>query len=223
MKKISFLFALLLLLSSTYISAQAASGASKADETPELTVISSYTTTFNPDSVNRSINIALSADAINGTVVKPGEEFSFNETVGQRTADRGYKSATIISGGRFVNGIGGGICQVSGTLFNAAVLAGMEITERRNHGLKVSYLPGGRDATVSWGEIDLKFKNTSDAEMTILISIEDGVLEVKFATNGLYTPPTVEAIVTGKSLWRFEMTTYVNGEQYQTFTSAYSG
>lgn len=223
MKKLSFLVAFLLLLSSTFVPVKAVSDGPDEIGPLEFTVISSYTSTFNPDSANRSTNIILSADAINGTVLKPGDEFSFNRAVGPRTADRGYKSAQIISGGKYVNGIGGGICQVSGTLFNAAVLAGMEITERRNHGLKIGYLPDGRDATVSWGTIDLRFRNTADAEIIILISIESGVLEVRFVTYDEYTPPATEVIVTVKSSRRYEMSTYISGELFQTFTSAYSG
>ena len=210
MKKVPFIIVLLSLLSSTFFSAHAISDVTTDTVIADATIVSSYTSVFSPKSINRSINIELSADAINGTVIKPGEEFSFNRTVGPRTVDRGYKSARIISGGRYVNGIGGGICQVSGTLFNAAVLAGMEITERRNHGLKIGYLPDGRDATVSWGTIDLRFINTTELEVTILITIENGVLEVRFVTYDPYTPPVIEVEVAVKSSRKYEMKTFVD-------------
>ena len=110
-------------------------------------------------SANRNTNIYLASTAINEYVVEPGAEFSFNAVVGQRTAARGYKEAGVYSGGKADVGIGGGICQVSSTLFNAALQSNMTITMRRAHSLPVSYLPRGLDATVSWGVQDFKFVN----------------------------------------------------------------
>jgi vancomycin resistance protein YoaR len=101
---------------------------------------------------------------INGTIVMPGETFSFNETTGKRTVAAGFKEANVIVGGnRLEPGIAGGVCQVSGTLFNAIVRADLEIVERHHHSFELSYLTRGRDATVNYGTADLRFKNTSDS------------------------------------------------------------
>lgn len=120
--------------------------------------LSSFTTCFNADDVGRSANIALAASKIDGTTVFPKEEFSFNATVGARTKDRGFREAKVISGGEFIVGTGGGVCQVSTTLYNAALTAGMEITARRSHSLAVAYVEPSRDAMVS-SLCDFRFKN----------------------------------------------------------------
>lgn len=112
-------------------------------------------------------NIKLAMSIINGTCVRPGETFSFNETVGQRTVERGFRKATAYSGGDVTEQVGGGICQVSTTLFNAAVKADMEIVERHNHSLTVGYVDKGKDATVNWGNQDFKFRNTSSDNIYI--------------------------------------------------------
>jgi len=112
---------------------------------------------------NREHNIALACSMINGTILMPGEEFSMNNTTGERTASAGYKEAnTIVGGNELVPGIAGGVCQVSGTLFNAALLADLEITERYHHSFELGYLSRGRDATVNYGTADLKFVNNQD-------------------------------------------------------------
>ncbi len=112
---------------------------------------------------NREHNVRLACSMINGTVLMPGEIFSFNETTGKRTKAAGFKEANVIVGGnRLEPGIAGGVCQVSGTLFNAVVRADLEIVERQHHSFELSYLTRGRDATVNYGTADLRFKNTSD-------------------------------------------------------------
>lgn len=124
--------------------------------------IGSYTTEFT-GSENRISNIQRAAALINGTLVGPGAVFSFNETVGQRTEARGFKTAPVIKeGGKVEDDLGGGICQVATTLFNAAFFAGLEIVQRENHLLYIDHYPMGRDATVSWGYPDLKFRNDTD-------------------------------------------------------------
>ncbi len=117
------------------------------------------TTSFARSNRNRSTNIELATKACNGYILKPGETFSFNTVVGKRTKERGYKEAGVYVNGQTDTGIGGGICQVSSTLFNAALESNMTITARRAHSLPVSYLPKGRDAAVSWGGPEFKFKN----------------------------------------------------------------
>lgn len=123
-------------------------------------LIGHYITYFNNGNKERSHNIALAAQAINNHVVFPGEVFSFNKVVGKRTAGKGYQPAPIIVRGELSEGIGGGICQVSSTLFNAADRSGLKILERYSHSKRVPYVPPGRDATVSWYGPDFTFKNS---------------------------------------------------------------
>ncbi|MCY7482944.1 VanW family protein [Paenibacillus alvei] len=121
--------------------------------------IGQYTTYYNTNNKNRSINIKLAAEANNNHVIFPGETFSFNEIVGQRTVERGYVSAPIIVKGEMSEGVGGGICQISSTLFNAVDRAGLQIVKRYSHSRNVTYVPPGRDATVSWNGPDFTFHN----------------------------------------------------------------
>jgi len=121
--------------------------------------IGQYTTYFNSRNHNRSHNIKLAAEAINNYVLLPGEIFSFNKVVGKRTRAKGYLEAPIIVKGELSEGIGGGICQVSSTLFNAIDRAGIHIVKRYSHSREVPYVPPGRDATVSWNGPDLVFQN----------------------------------------------------------------
>lgn len=130
-------------------------------------LIGGSVTTFSSQDRGRSENIKIAVNAINNTVLMPGEEFSFNDSTGPRSAEAGYKEASVIVGGEFTVGIGGGVCQVSTTLYQAALKSDMEIASRQNHGLPVSYVPLGQDATVAYGYIDLKFKN--DKEYPIYI------------------------------------------------------
>ncbi|WP_028983478.1 VanW family protein [Sporolactobacillus terrae] len=129
--------------------------------------ISSYQTFFNAGNKSRSHNIELAAKALDSHVVFPNEIFSFNQTVGMRTKAKGYLSAKIIVRGEYAEGIGGGICQVSSTLFNAVDRAGLKIVERYSHSKRVAYVPEGRDATVSWYGPDFRFKNTSNQPVLI--------------------------------------------------------
>ncbi|MFT8314259.1 MAG: VanW family protein [Clostridium sp.] len=122
--------------------------------------ISSFSTSFVSSSYARSHNIELSTKSINGKILMPGEIFSFNDCVGERTADRGFMEAPVIVGDKFDSGIGGGICQVSSTLYNAILRAGIKPIERTHHTIPSSYVELGLDATVNWNDIDFKFKNT---------------------------------------------------------------
>ncbi|MBW5467942.1 hypothetical protein GPJ61_08735 [Brevibacillus formosus] len=121
--------------------------------------IGQYVTYFNAGNRNRVHNIKLAAQAINNYVVLPGEVFSFNKVVGKRTKEKGYLQAPIIVRGELSEGIGGGICQVSSTLFNAVDQAGLHIVQRYSHSRNVAYVPPGRDATVSWYGPDFVFQN----------------------------------------------------------------
>jgi vancomycin resistance protein YoaR len=122
--------------------------------------ISSFSTNFAGSSANRASNIILATKSINGKVFMPGETFSFNDVVGERTAKKGYKEAPVIVGNKLDSGLGGGICQVSTTLYNAVIRANINATERSHHTLPSHYIGLGMDATVDYGNIDYKFKNT---------------------------------------------------------------
>lgn len=131
------------------------------------TKLASFSTAFRITDSNRSGNIKIAADSVNGTLVLPGELFSMNKAVGPRVASKGYKEAHVIINGTLVPGMAGGICQVTTTIYNAALLANFPIVERRPHGLKVGYVSAGRDATISGDAIDLKFKNTNKTPIYI--------------------------------------------------------
>ncbi|MDR2421371.1 MAG: VanW family protein [Oscillospiraceae bacterium] len=135
--------------------------------------------TYIDGSSNRLTNITLASEAINGAVINPGDEFSFNGTVGERTAAKGYKSAGAYSGGRTVQEIGGGICQVSSTIYDCVLHADLKVTDRRNHQFIVTYLPIGNDATVNWGTTDFKFKNSTDYPLRIDATVDGRYLTVK--------------------------------------------
>ena len=142
-------------------------------------LISSYTTKYDASNANRSGNLRIAAEKINGTVLMPGEEFSFNEVVGKRTVEDGYRDAKIYSNGQVVDGLAGGICQISSTLYNAVLLANLEVTERRNHSFTSTYVPAGRDATVVYGTQDFKFKNTRTYPIKIEANVANGIAEFK--------------------------------------------
>lgn len=143
-------------------------------------LISAFTTYFDSSNFDRAHNIRLAAATVNGTVLTPGEVFSFNGVVGERTADRGFKSAKIIEKGEFVDGVGGGVCQVSTTLYNAALLAGCQITEFHPHSLAVSYVPPSCDAMVSGTYYDLKFKNSLSEKLYIRAAAGKGYVTFYF-------------------------------------------
>ncbi len=124
------------------------------------TVIGSYSTNYGSiSSPERANNITLATKSINGKILMPGDIFSFNDVVGERTAKKGYQGATVIVGNKFESGIGGGVCQTSSTLYNAVFRAGIPALERSHHTMPVHYVPQGMDATVDYGNIDYKFKN----------------------------------------------------------------
>lgn len=142
--------------------------------------LSTYSTKY-VNNANRTTNLKIAAGKINSKVVMPGETFSFNKVVGQRTVAAGYKNAAIFVNGGVEDGLAGGICQISTTLYNAVNLADLEVTERRNHSQLSTYAQPGRDATVVWGSSDLKFVNTRTYPIKILFSVSDG-----YATCSIY-------------------------------------
>ena len=146
------------------------------DAFPNL--LGTCTTNYDASNINRNNNLNLAANKLNGTIINPGETFSYNQTIGQRTIAAGFKEAKAYANGKVVLDVGGGICQLSSTLYNSALLSNLEIVERRSHYFKTSYLPAGRDATVSWGSVDFKFKNNRKYPIKIIAVAQDGVVKV---------------------------------------------
>ena len=139
----------------------------------------SHAETPHGKNANRTENLRLACKAIDGVILEPGDEFSYNETLGQRTADKGYKPAPAYSGDVLVDSLGGGICQVSSTLYWSTMKADLEITDRINHGFPPTYMPIGLDATVSWGGPDFKFRNNSEYPVQIHAETTDELVIVE--------------------------------------------
>lgn len=142
-------------------------------------VLSSYDSphVWNP---TRTHNLELAAEAIDGTILKPGEIFSFNDTVGERTAEKGYGEAGVYVAGKTENQLGGGVCQVASTLFYCTIKADLEVIERAEHQFLPTYVPYGMDATVYWGYLDYQFRNNTTHPIRIDASVYDGYVHVRF-------------------------------------------
>ncbi|MBY0122999.1 VanW family protein [Bacillus sp. S/N-304-OC-R1] len=154
--------------------------------------IGRYVTFFNSSNRARSHNISLASEAINNHVVFPGETFSFNRVVGKRTKSRGYMQAPVIVRGELAEDIGGGICQVSSTLYNAADRAGLKITERYSHSKSVPYVPTGRDAAVSWNGPDFSFKNEYSFPLLIRARAIGGQMVIRiFSSDEIEYEPRI--------------------------------
>lgn len=163
---------------------------------PDL--ISTFSTKYVASNVDRTTNLKLAASKINGTVIMPGEIFSYNKVVGKRTIAAGYKNAAIYQDGGVTDGLGGGICQISTTLYNAAIAANMEIEERRNHMFVPSYADAGKDATVVWGSTDFKFKNRRDYPIKIETSVSGGIATISI--YGLKTNDEYELSIESRTI-----------------------
>lgn len=142
------------------------------------TTLSRHSTKYDSTNVNRATNLEIAASKINGIVLAPGEVFSFNKVVGERTAKNGFKEAIIYSDGELDYGIGGGICQISSNLYYSVLLANLEIVERKNHSMTVNYLPIGCDATVSYGSVDFQFKNSRSYPIKIVATVNSGIVTI---------------------------------------------
>ena len=176
---------------------------------PDL--LSSFKTYYSTRDIDRTTNLLLASNKINGTVVMPGEVFSYNTVVGERTIAAGYKEAPIYVSGEVVDGLGGGICQVTSTLYNAVVYANLEIVERSNHQFVPSYVTASRDATVVYGSIDFKFKNNRNYPIKILCSVSNGV--VNFEIYGLKTADDYEVEISSRIT--SQTANYTNSEAYK--------
>ena len=159
-------------------------------------LLSQYSTSYSTRDQKRTTNLRLAANKINGTVLMPGETFSYNKVVGERTIAAGYQEAPIYVSGKVVDGLGGGICQITTTLYNAVVYANLDIVERSNHQFVPSYAPASRDATVVYGSIDFKFKNNRDYPIKIVCSVQNGI--ANFQIYGLKTDNDYEVTISNR-------------------------
>lgn len=174
------------------------------DEAQELLFrdeLASYSTSFatgTQNGKNRAHNMGLAVAKINNLVLAPGEEFSFNDVVGPRTAAHGYKMAHVYSAGKIIDGIGGGICQVSSTMYNAVLKADLTVTERRNHSFTVGYVPLGQDATAFYDAVDFRFVNSTKWPIKLLASIKNN--RIYITIKGTNENPNKEVIISNKIL-----------------------
>ena len=141
--------------------------------------LATYSTKYSTADVNRTTNIKISVNKINGVVLLPGEEFSYNKVLGPRTPQAGYKLGAAYIGGKVVSDYGGGVCQTSSTLYNAVLLSNLEITSRTSHYFAAAYVPVSRDATVYWPSLDFKFKNNRKYPIKIKAYTSNGVIKVE--------------------------------------------
>ena len=169
--------------------------------------LSSFSTNYSTRDADRTTNLRLAANKVNGTVLMPGETFSYNKVVGRRTYAAGFKDAAVYENGQVVDGIGGGICQISSTIYNAAIYANLDIVTRSNHQFVPSYVTASRDATVVYGSIDFQFKNNRNYPIKIMCSVSGGVATVRIF--GLKQDDDYDV----------EISSYVTG---QTSTATYS-
>ncbi|MBR6741103.1 MAG: VanW family protein [Clostridia bacterium] len=150
-------------------------------------LLGTYTTSYSTSAVNRTTNLIVASEAVNGTIILPGQLFSFNDVVGERTAEKGYKEATIFTPNGSEPGLGGGICQLVSTTYAAALKAGLKQVQRYNHGYAVTYIPLGIDATVAWPYFDYRFRNDTSEPLKVIVTNSNGKLTVD-----IYGTQTVE-------------------------------
>ena len=187
------------------------------------TVLSTFSTSFDPGDRNRSENLRIGAESLNHLLITPKEKISFNETVGHRVADAGYKEAPVIVDGEVQPGIGGGICQVSSTLYNAILLANLKSTERSVHYYPSSYVSIGFDATVADDLLDLKFENTFSHKIYLLTEVHGGTLTISVLGNSadrlseeLRLVSTVDKTIAPETRWQYTSTLAPGQHQLQS-------
>lgn len=194
----------------------------------ELANVSTDFKTATQHEKNRAHNISLAVSKFNGTILLPGEEFSFNQVVGSRNESTGYKEAHVFINGRVEDGIGGGICQAVSTLYNAVLFSDMQVVERKNHSFIVTYVPLGQDATAYYGGTDLRFINSTQWPLKIESWVEKNKVHVVF--KGTNTTPEKKVIISNKILSRTPYETkYVDDpklpvgttKKYQSGTDGY--
>lgn len=184
----------------------------------EIATYSTYYLSFNE---TRTKNIHEAVDHLNGVVIPAGETFSFNQTVGKRTVLAGYEAAKVVQGDEFVDGLGGGICQVSSTVFQSVLRANLKIKVRACHSLEISYVPLGGDSTVQWNSQDFQFVNDSNCDIRLSVTANDGTLTCTVEAKEDIKPGKVDIKIKkdGKS---YILTRSVDGEVNYTTYSKYS-
>ncbi len=171
---------------------------SPCEKEPSFCERAKFFTTYYSSSEERISNIKLASQKINGVFLDRNEEFSFNNTVGERTENNGYKNSKIILGGKFTDGVGGGVCQVSTTLYNAVLLAGLKVTESHPHSLAVSYVAPSFDAMVSFNHADLKFVNDTGYPVLIKAFANDYMLTVSVLGKEMQETYVRSSVITGE-------------------------
>lgn len=183
--------------------------------------LSTYTTYYDVKNSTRTKNIDNAVSKLDNLLIPDGSTFSFNQTVGKRTVLAGYEEAKVVQGDEFVDGLGGGICQVSSTVFQAALRANLNITVRACHSLEISYVPLGADATVQWNSQDFQFKNNSGTDIRMSITAKNGTM-----TCSIYAKEDIDIgdveIKVSKNGSEYVLTRTVNGEVNYTTYSKYS-
>ena len=165
------------------------------------TLLSEFSTSFKGSTLgrkNRVNNMALAASRINGIVLEPGEEFSMNKTILDRTKENGYYLAPAIRNGTYEKEYGGGVCQVSSTLFNAVMMADLSVTERHHHSWPMHYVPIGRDATIATGYKDFKFVNSTEGELVIFAHLDKKAKKVTIRLYGIHSPDFDHIVIVSK-------------------------
>lgn len=183
--------------------------------------IASYSSYYLSSNETRTKNIHEAVEHLNGIVVPAGKTFSFNQTVGKRTVLAGYQAAKVVQGDEFVDGLGGGICQVSSTVFQSVLRANLQIKVRACHSLEISYVPLGGDATVQWNSQDFQFVNNSNSDIRLIVTANDGTLTCAVEAKDDIKPGKVDIKIKkdGKS---YVLTRSVDGTVNYTTYSKYS-
>lgn len=182
--------------------------------------LASYTTYFDAKNETRTANITASIKKLNNLVIPKGKTFSFNQTVGKRTVLAGYETAKVVQDGEFVDGLGGGVCQVSSTIYQCVLRANLQIVSRAPHSLEISYVPLGGDATVQWNTTDFQFKNNSNTDIRLKITSKNGALTCKAYGKKDVKTGTVKIDIK-KEKKQYVLTRTVNGKVNYTTYSTY--
>ena len=196
-------------------------GLSKDSEGDYPYELATYTSYYRSSDETRTANLKAAVSKLNNIKIPDEAVFSFNQTVGKRTITAGYETAKVINGGEFVDGLGGGVCQVSSTLFECVLRANVEIVYRTNHSLEIGYVPLGGDATVQWNSKDFKFKNTLGCDVRIKMTCEGGKLTCKLYGKKDVKPNNVKINIK-KDGDQYILTRTVDGKQNYRTVSKYS-
>ena len=196
-------------------------GLSKDSEGDYPYELATYTSYYRSSDETRTANLKAAVSKLNNIKIPDDAVFSFNQTVGKRTVTAGYETAKVINGGEFVDGLGGGVCQVSSTLFECVLRANVEIVYRTNHSLEIGYVPLGGDATVQWNSKDFKFKNNLGCDVRIKMTCEGGKLTCKLYGKKDVKPNNVKINIK-KDGDQYILTRTVDGKQNYRTVSKYS-